>query len=110
MLDNRLGYIRQEIPTCLRSGKFRDGAGVPRPFPLRWAYADQTAGGQNHSPTVRNTINSEPTNIDRQESPTGSARIWRSRWGFARPGYLDSDRQEIGWGIAQGQYLSYSDE
>jgi len=43
----------------------QSGAGVPRSFPLRWAFAGQTAGGQNHSPTVSNTINSEPTNIDR---------------------------------------------
>ncbi len=65
MLDNCPGSIRQDIPACLRSGRFRDGAGVPRPLPLRWAYADQTAGGQIHLPTVSNTINSEPTNIDR---------------------------------------------
>ena len=43
----------------------QSGAGVPRPLPLRWALAGQTAGGQNHLPTVSNTINSEPTNIDR---------------------------------------------
>ncbi len=60
MLDHCSGSIRQEIPACLRSGRFRDGAGVPRPLPLRWAYADQTAGGQIHLPTVSNTINSEP--------------------------------------------------
>ena len=59
-MDNRSGSIRQDIPACLRSGRFRDGAGVPRPLPLRWAYAGQTAGGQIHLPTVSNTINSEP--------------------------------------------------
>ena len=32
------GSIRQEIPACLRSGRFRDGAGVPRPLALRWAW------------------------------------------------------------------------
>ena len=71
MLDNCSGSIRQEIPACLRSGRFRDGAGVPRPLPLRWAYAGQTAGGQNHLPTENNTINSEPpTSTDQtQEAP-----------------------------------------
>ena len=80
MLDNCPGSIRQDIPACLRSGRFRDGAGVPRPLPLRWAYAVQTAGGQIHSPTVSNIIYSEPTNIDRQqvETETEVVRILRS--------------------------------
>lgn len=33
----------------------------------------QTAGGQIHSPTVNNTINSEPTNIDNRSTTTGRA-------------------------------------
>ncbi len=65
MLDHCSGSIRQEIPACLRPGRFRDGAGVLRSLPLRWAFAGQTAGGQIHLPTVSNTINSEPTNIDK---------------------------------------------
>ena len=43
--------------------------------------ADNAAGGQIHLPIVSNTINSEPTNIDRPDigSAAGAARIWRSR-------------------------------
>ena len=39
--------------------------------------ADNAAGGQIHLPNANNTINSEPTNIDGQESPAGSASMWR---------------------------------
>jgi hypothetical protein len=35
--------------------------------------ADNAAGGQIHLPTVSNTINSEPTNIDNQLTTSGRA-------------------------------------
>jgi len=46
-------------------------------------FADNAAGGQNNSPIVKNTINSEPTNIDTQlttigqRQPVGRCHEWR---------------------------------
>jgi len=81
MLEYCPGAFHQELPACLRSGRFRDGAGAPRPLPLRWAFAARTAGGQIHSPTVITplTLNQPTSTDDRAEPWTVARTCLRSR-------------------------------
>ena len=45
----------------------------PKTLATSVGLADQTEVGQIHLPTVSNTINSEPTNIDNQSTTSGRA-------------------------------------
>ena len=57
----------------------------PKTITTSVGFADQAAGGQIHLPTVSNTINSEPTNIDGQtmKSRIVVARVLRAQWSIA---------------------------
>ena len=57
----------------------------PKTITTSVGLADKAAGGQIHLPTVSNTINSEPTNIDGQtmKSRMGVARVLRAQWSIA---------------------------
>jgi len=61
------------------------GAGVPGPIPLRLALQIILQAVRITYRFVRNTINSEPTNIDGQtmKSWMGVARVLRARWSIA---------------------------